>query len=334
MFLRNLFFIFIIIYNAISYATTEVNTENTGEKAMIVSLRKIVDQDPILKASGIEIVIGSGVSGCDAFKASNTTKMVRVLLTWQWLDALDSISKDTIVVAPNHAIDKRFLALEKSGVRLIKISGVLHAKTIDNIKMESTSEIDPRTEYVVMLAGDVQKEDGSWESYNKDMLSEFLKDLPKDKFILILNGPRTGKHLENSNQIDNFSHRTGTDYITKSVIYEGVENWKIVDFKYGKKSLWDSALKYCTDHTDVGLILPGESTSMISEALSLGIRPIVYRNPIMTDGSSNYVKQLLNEDKILQFPIWDRKIFKQQPLEDQRKNIIKSLIVHLNLHTD
>jgi hypothetical protein len=186
--------------------------------------------------------------------------------------------------------------------------------------------IDPSTSYIVMLAGDTQQEDGSWVSYNRKMLDELLKSLPKNENILILSGPRTGKHLENTNKLDESAHKTETDYITRTVQAQGIKNWKIVDFKYGEKSLWDSALHFCIIHTNVGLVLPGESTSMISEVLSLGILPIVYEHKAMTPGSHKYLKQLQQEGRILEYPIGlGRQNYSQTPSENQIEKIVVSL---------
>lgn len=43
-----------------------------------------------------------------------------------------------------------------------------------------------------------------------------------------------------------------------------IQTWKIIDFKYGIKSVWDQVLKFCVDHSSVRLVLPGESLTMIS----------------------------------------------------------------------
>ncbi len=250
-----------------------------------------------------------------------------MLLTWQWLDGLGKIAKDTIVVAPEHAIDARFDALIGKGVRLITISGVLHNKEAKALEAEPIDMIDASIRYIVMLAGDAQQEDGTWVSYNSKMLAEFLKDLPADEKILILNGPRTGKHLENTTTVDVEAHKTKTDYITRIVQDKGIPGWKIADFKYGAKSLWDAALKFCMVNPKVGLVLPGESTSMISEALGLGIRPIVYGHGAMTPTSGRYIDLLRKQEKIFDYPKGLKMDnYAQEPVKNQIDIIVKALV--------
>lgn len=314
-------FIFVVLISFCSACfSNDTATKNVGEQAMIEALRAAINNDAEICSSVHNIIIGAGISGAKAFKNKPELNKTHVLLTWQWLDDLHNLAYNTIVIVPEHAFDKRFESLKSKGIRFISISGVLHQKTISKIKNESLDKIDPSTHYIVMLAGDTQQENGEWVKYDEKMLNEFLKFLPQDQTILVLNGPRTGKFLKNTNEINANAHKTETDHITRAVQAKNVKKWKVIDFKYDQNSLWDAALHFCITHPSVGLILPGESTSMISEALSLGILPIIYKHDAMTAASHKYIKQLAKEDKIFKYPMGLKvRSYKQEPNEDQIK---------------
>lgn len=325
-------FIFVILasFHNTCFAD-DIPAQNAGEQAMIAGLRAAINNEAAISKSPYKIIIGAGISGAEAFRVQPNLNELHVLLTWQWLDNFHNLADNTIVVVPYHALDERFEILKAKGIKLIVISGVLHQKTISKIKNEPVDKINPYTNYIVMLAGDTQQENGEWIKYNRKMLQDLLKLLPQEQNILILNGPRTGKFLENTNETHVNAHKTETDYITLAVQEENVETWKVIDFKYGQKSLWDTALHFCMLKLKVGLILPGESTSMISEALSLGILPIIYTHDAMTPASYKYIDQLAKEGKILKYPIGLKAgYYKQEPNEDQIEKIVSALVSFIN----
>jgi hypothetical protein len=101
---------------------------------------------------------------------------------------------------------------------------------------------------------------------------------------------------------------------------------RVFDFNYLKPSGWDEALKFCVHHPNVPLILPGESTSMICEALGLGILPIIYNHTAMTPASLRFVESLVAQHNALAFPDIGRNHFKQAPLPNQVDVMIKKLV--------
>jgi len=304
----------------------DVPSPNTGEQAMIQDLRQNITDNPLLKTKNI--VIGAGVSGAKAFHQTVPPKTYHVLLTWQWLEDMKDLASGTIVVMPEHAIDKNFDII-KDKVKLITIKGVLYTRDLESVQKESTARIDPLTQLIIMLAGDTQQPDGSWLLYDEAMVTEFLSQLPAREKILILNGPRTGKHRigDSGITIDQTAHNTTTDFITQIAINSAQNtSWKVIDFKFGIPSLWGPALKFCLDHPQVGLVIPGESTSMISEALSLGIKPIIYTHEAMTTISRRYIEILAQENKISLYPIFFvQGSYQQKPLEPQENKIIHEL---------
>jgi mitochondrial fission protein ELM1 len=299
----------------------DIPTDLKGDQCMIQSLRELIDVNVHLKTE--DISIGAGLSGALAFK--NNCAKIQLLLVWQWLDALNDLSKNTIVVVPKHAIDERF-----NNIKTIQIEGVLHNRTLENIQTEDHLKIFENPELIIMLAGDTQQEDGSWKPFKAEYLNDFMKNLPHHKKILFLNGPRTGKFkLELQNELleDKEAHRTKTDYITEIVQEWAKENklCTVIDFKFGATSFWGAALKYCVMNKNTTLVLPGESTSMISEALALGIKPVIYVHPAMTVTSFRYIEDLLKNKKIIEYPCFTE-INYQDPLPKQEKIIMDDLV--------
>lgn len=303
----------------------DVPTPNKGESDMIATLRNAIIKHHDLKAFQEMIVIGAGASGGEAFQELTPNK-IKILLTWQWLDCFDKIATDTIVVLPEHSLNQDFARIQQAGVSLITIEGVLHTTTIARAMEASTEEIPTSTQLIVMLAGDTQQQSGEWSHYTKEMLLDFLKDLPQNLHKLVLNGPRTGKYLPDSNQVDKDAHTlNGTDHITSLLMSMKLPQCQIVDFKYGTTSLWIPALKFCIQHPGVPLIVPGESTSMISEVLTLGIKPVIYFHSAMTETSKRYVEKLISEERALRYPNYHAQTYSQDPCPNQIERILRGI---------
>lgn len=301
----------------------EIPTTNTGEHGMIDAFINKAKKDKVLSTK--QITVGAGISGAKAFKKKS--EGMQVLFTWQWLDEMKELHEDTIIVVPRHAVNENFKQLQ---CRRIEIEGVLHTTTIESIHQEDLSLLPIEPEIIVMLGGDTQQENGEWKTFTKEHLSILLSALDPQKKILFLNGPRTGKFIANKEgklEEDKAAHRLSTDHISAELILQTVKNcWAFSDFKFGTPSLWKPALKYCLENTNVVLVLPGESTSMISESLSLGIKPSVYSHSAMTKVSMQYLKNLQKDDLITIFPDVSE-IQKQEPIPDQIHQIIESLKV-------
>ncbi|MBA4249628.1 MAG: hypothetical protein C0432_02530 [Candidatus Puniceispirillum sp.] len=329
----NVFTIFLFVIQA--YGSVDIETANKGEQQMIQALRSCIQSEKQLAIKNI--IIGAGHSGCEAFKMPSSSDY-RILLIWQWLDALKDISNDIIIVVPKHAVDEKFDFIKNRGQKIITIDGVLHGKTIDFIRAyESPAKIiSAQTKFIIMLAGDTEQSDGRWVKYDRAMVNSLMNQLPQNQEMLFLNGPRTGKYLEKSDEVDPTAHRATTDYITQFVMDQNKPLWKIEDFQFGVPSLWDAALKFCFDNKGVGLILPGESTSMISEALSLGIKPIIYEHDAMTSTSKIFVKDLYQSQRAFAISEINREDpsqvitdYSQTPLADQILCIKSALIDEL-----
>jgi hypothetical protein len=311
-------------------AKADIPTSNSGEQNMIRTLRAAIDANKNLKSQ--KIIIGAGNSGCKAFQKPDEKGGINILMTWQWLDAMKNLANGTIVVMPEHAVDDNFQSI-KDKVKLIKIKGVLHTKTFENIQQENADLINKKTDLIVMLAGDTEQQDDSWLLYTPEMANELITTLPQGLNILFLNGPRTGKHkrVDNSILIDKTAHRTTTDVVTQYIIDLATNKpWTIVDFKFGSKSVWNAALKFCLDNPKTILVLPGETTSMISEARSVGIRPAIYKHKAMTKTSEKYVDSLISNHEASLYPELPIGNTLQPPLKAQQDIVITELNQILN----
>lgn len=318
--------VFIFITSISTLSKADVASNNAGEQAMISNLRTLIDSDPFFK--NISINIGAGISGSKEFAKLNGGSALNVLLTWQWLDEMKNLKSGTVVVAPEHAINQDFNSI-RSKVKIITINGVLHNRTIENIQKENSALIPAKTKIIFMLAGDTQQGDGSWVLFDKNTAKKIVSKLPKNSNIIILNGPRTGKHIKENNtiKVDEHAHRDKFDIITEEVLTISSSNksWTVSDFKYGQNSLWGPALKFCLENSDVILVLPGESTSMISEALSLGIKPVIYNHKAMAPTSLAYVKSLIKTGQASAYPDFGLGLRRQKPVANQNILIIDAL---------
>lgn len=318
--------VFMLMISISNLSKADVASDNAGEQAMISNLRTLIDSDPFFK--NMSINIGAGVSGCKEFAKLGGGNSLNVLLTWQWLDEMKNLKSGTIVVTPEHAINQDFNSIA-SKVKIITIHGVLHNRTIENIQKENSALIPAGTKIIFMLAGDTQQADGRWVLFDKNMAQKVVTKLPKNSNIIILNGPRTGKHINENNtiKVDEHAHRDKFDTITQEVLNISSSNksWGVHDFKYGQNSLWGPALKFCLENKEVILTLPGESTSMISEALSLGIKPVIYEHKAMTLTSLAYVKSLIKTKQASSYPDFGTKLRHQEPVANQNILIIDAL---------
>ncbi len=318
--------VFMLMISVSNLSKADVTSDNAGEQAMISNLRTLIDSDPFFK--NMSINIGAGISGSKEFAKLSGGKSLNVLLTWQWLDEMKNLKPGTVIVTPEHSINQDFNSIA-SKVKIITIHGVLHNRTIENIQKENSASIPAKTKIIFMLAGDTQQADGSWVLFDKNMANKIANELPKNSNIIILNGPRTGKHINENNtiKVDEHAHRDKFDTVTQEVLNISSSNksWTVSDFKYGHNSPWGPALKFCRENKDVILVLPGESTSMISEALSLGIKPVIYEHKAMTPTSLAYVKSLIKTKLALSYPDFSTNLRRQKPVANQNMLIIDAL---------
>ncbi len=193
----------------------------------------------------------------------------------------------------------------------------------------------------LILGGDAEMPNGKdWRLFSEESAKTFAIQICKylketGHKILITNGPRTGAFVDVNNRDPN-SHKNGEiDRISKAFLdeldkagFKQGEHFEFYDFQFGKPS----ALKAITAvvYKNKGfMIVPGESTSSISETIS--IMPIViYKVDSMNYTHMNYLNDLLSSQNAL---IWPNVPTEQQlqnytPPEPQTLAVVKSLISH------
>ena len=307
----------------------DVLTENMGEQAMTRQMRTVLDEQWPEQAKNIRI--GAGDGGAKAFVNPPAVGQKNLLLTWQLLERIKDMAGGTIIIVPKHAFESSpDFASMGDRFHLVRIDGVLHTMTKEKVMSSDASAIAfINPDMIVMLPGDTQQEDGSWKAYTKEMVEEFLTMLPLDKKILFLNGPRTGKYQYNEEGkliVDETAHKSSTDAITQAVIDKLNDNWTIMDFKYGQTSAWMPVLKFLIENNHIPLVLAGESTSMISEINSLGIKGILLSHDAMTQTSQSYIKLLTAEGRAFSYPNgFDEGNYHQKSTPPQEDVIIKKL---------
>jgi hypothetical protein len=128
-------------------------------------------------------------------------------------------------------------------------------------------------------------------------LAQYVAQNAKETCILVLNGPRTGKYDLDKNEIPAIHRKGNSDHITKFFEHQlamyGVNHMKVFDFQHNTPENQEWVLPYNSFELVVGalratngmILIPGDSTSVISEAidmLPLG-KVIVYETSAMNE---------------------------------------------------
>ncbi len=245
------------------------------------------------------IFISSGTYGIEAFHQlkERRTKGIFVYVSHQILEddttltsSLKSLANvATLIVLPHHIFegnDPRAEDLKKtlsaSHTTLLEITGVAHNVQKEELSQEANIYQDKlrlaQKYMLVVLGGDVQNQDGkTWTYYTPQdaqklatyVVSKMEQD--KDLCVLVTNGPRTGKFDPSTTHEAEF-HKKGAplDPVTKAFMDAIPSHNKnqlyLFNFEKGETSLF-KALLGLTSKSKGYVLIPGESTSMISQAI-------------------------------------------------------------------
>lgn len=166
--------------------------------------------------------------------------------------------------------------------KAIWINGVPIALSLEDAKSayekEKESFSNSDSFYVVYLAGDAEGTDKSTLLYSAEearSLAEYVAQNSGDSHIIILNGPRTGKHDLGSNVIQDV-HRAGPiDHVTEAFVGALKEKNKphtLFDFRFGEKSMYTPVLGLLVSQKGSQILIPGESNSVITDIVILGLQ--------------------------------------------------------------
>lgn len=258
------------------------------------------------------ILIGAGEGGLNALKKLNPDLNLIVCLTsHQFLDGYKDLSvleKVDFIALPFHVSsqDKK-----RIGRKLISTVGVAHNRQVTQVEKayEKWKKDLPLAGFylAVILGGDAPLPDGSIKWFTEEdveKLAKLITPLAKGNkaSVIVLNGPRTGKY--DKNQKERLSvHRDGkSDPISQrflQVLKEQGIPATFFDFQHKSEGKKAQERPYNTFDLVVGairahkglLVIPGESTSMISEAVDL-LPPdkiMVYRNGAMNENHDHHI---------------------------------------------
>lgn len=264
----------------------DINTKESDALEIKTKVEKDLAREKV-------IVIGAGEGGIDGVAALTKNPNLTVCLTSHMvLDRYSDphlLGKIDFVALPTHVAPSVKQAL---GSKLIETTGVAHNRRLDMaIYNEWKNELPAADTYlVVYLGGDAPTPTKEMKLFTKEDASH-LADYTVTKVkemsaqgakvgILVLNGPRTGKHDMDKKE-DPTVHRAGkADPITDFFAQKLTENhmtFKTFDFQHdtleNKKwvspyNAFDLAIG-AVKETQGQILIPGESTSVVSEVRSI-----------------------------------------------------------------
>jgi len=230
------------------------------------------------------IILAAEVAGIDVLRQLKPQKNVLITHSSHQFTKDHARLKDVadIVALPEYAVTAEVLkAIESPHTTLIQTAGVPHnlsPAAIEEAFQGNKGIIPPAPAYVgVILGGDAETPEGELRFYTAKEAKELAAYIApqvkeKQSHLLILNGPRTGKHDQNTGKMIEGSHRDGTtDIITKTFkedlqqqgLIEG-KDFTLFDFQFGKPSAYPVVLGALLK-TKGPIFVAGESTSMVSE---------------------------------------------------------------------
>ncbi|HUX78706.1 MAG TPA: hypothetical protein VMW10_03015 [Alphaproteobacteria bacterium] len=258
-------------------STEDLNTKITPSLQIKNSIEKDLADQKV-------IVVGSGEGGIEGIKdLQSNPSLTTCLLSHMFLEAYQNpslLEKVNLIALPTHVSAG---LKDKLGSKLIETTGVAHNRQIemvDEVYLEWGQKELPACDIylAVVLGGDApipgpSKEMRLFTEEDATLLAKYVAQDANDACVLVLNGPRTGKHDADKKEILTV-HRGGysdriTELFQKELAARDVENVKIFDFQHGSQTPYNSfdlALG-AVKATRGRIIVPGDSTSMVSEAI-------------------------------------------------------------------
>ena len=282
--------------------TSQVNPETIKEQ---------IAQD--LKHEKV-IVLGAGEGGVKGInELPCNANLVIGLISHIFLPNYEDVAllnKINFIALPKHLAktDK-----DKVGLKLLEVTGVPHNRDIKAAEQtfnEWKKELPICSRYVgVMLGGDAPTPVNDINLFTKqdaEQLAKYIGEHAKGECVLVLNGPRPGKHDEQKKLIPK-AHKDGKlDQITQHFVNLltdrlGSERVKVFDFQFNNKPPYNSfdLVIGAINATDGYLFIPGDSTSMVSEAID-NIKAghvIIYANNAMNEVHAAHVKSELEANR-------------------------------------
>ncbi|OJW47778.1 MAG: hypothetical protein BGO67_09020 [Alphaproteobacteria bacterium 41-28] len=273
----------------------DLNTKTTSPAQIKAKIENNLPSEKV-------IVVGSGEGGIEGIKDLSTNPNLTICLTsHMFLDGyknLNLLKKVNFIALPIHVSAE---IKGKLGEKLIETTGVAHNRqpeAADQAFAEWGQKELPgcKTYLGVVLGGDAPVPGPSndiklFTEEDTTHLANYVAQNADDACILVLNGPRTGKYDPEKKEIMTVHRNGNSDRITelfqKELAAHGIENVKVMDFQHGSKAPYNSfdlALG-AVKATYGKMIVPGEATSLVSEAIDT-LPPglvLVYENSAMNE---------------------------------------------------
>lgn len=262
-------------------------------------IQKKIEKD---KETNKVIVVGAGEGGIDGIQQFPQNPYLMICLTsHMFLERYkdpELLKKVMFIALPTH--DTSF-DHEKMGRKLIETIGVAHNRQVkgaNSAYQKYQSKLPEGKTYLgVVLGGDAPTPTKEINLFTKEDAEKVAKYAIKraqetNATLLVLNGPRTGQHTREKEKIPT-AHREGKlDAVTahfKDILETklGKERVKVFDFQFDQKPPYNSfdLVLGVVRATHGEMLIPGDSTSMISEAIDTMApqRIIVYENSAMNE---------------------------------------------------
>lgn len=287
--------------------------------------------DQLGKASNPTVVIMAGASGAGfADQLKDNPNLILVESSHQLEKFQEDVVKKVDVLAiPAHVLSEGILARLKGHRAFIAPTrGVAHTSTADTLQAAYAKHMEslpaPRTPVVFILGGDAPDSEGRTHYYTKEDVDKNLEGLSKhlnlkDHSLLVFNGFRTGrfdptsedpakprinvpephKKYKDASGMEQYAVDGITTYAVEQLktIYgltEG-EDFFVYDFHDGEPSMLEAAYGLALAKKGY-IVLPGESTSMITQALDAAApampmnHVLVYEHGAMNPGHRAYLQ--------------------------------------------
>ena len=255
------------------------------------------------------------------------------------------------IALPKHALnEENHHQLSAKCTNLIETVGVAHNTQPEDLEKEykklKSHLIESDKYYMVMLGGDATDPTGKMQYYTPEeahKLGKYIGEQAKknNAVVLGLNGPRTGKYNPNTGE-KLLTHKNGCDLdevseafiagLKESELNENTD-FQFFDFKFDETKIntYQAVLGAVRAKPESHVYMPGDSTSMISEAcdLSPSGSVTVFRNGAMNMTHHSHVNSVHAEGytSVLSKNMEEERSLNQNNTESKSKPLSAAAVV-------
>lgn len=297
--------------------------------------------DDLKLDSSQSLIITAGQFGIGLFQFKNVPSAGKILLcAHQWFEGMKNLH-DVFIVIPEHTInaDVRKIAQDRN-LTLIPTQGVLHTMSVQALAGQDISAVHLKDAKVgLVLGGDAEMPNGKdWQLFSEGSARQLAKEIAafvkKTGYkILITNGPRTGSFINPATK-DASAHRKGElDKISAAFLDElhltGLQkghDFEFFDFQFGQPSALKTIMAVVLKNKGF-MIVPGESTSSISEIIAM-MPAVIYENDAMNSMHKAFVNEVISNKTAILWPnLPDKRLMETYvPPKSQAIAVVKKLL--------